>query len=249
MASISKKRRLDRILVDQGLVESRERGQALIMEGRVYVDGQKITKAGTPFALEVVISLESRPSYVGRGGLKLAHALERFHVNPSGLTVLDIGASTGGFTDCLLQAGSKKVYALDVGHGQIDYQLRKDPRVSVMEGVNAHYPFQLPEKVDIVTVDVSFISLSKVIPNLVDHLSGQRIILALVKPQFEAHPSDVGKGGIIKDPKVHSKILGTTILWAIRSRLRIRGLEPSPILGTRGNREFFMFLTPSRANP
>ena len=248
MTNTSKKRRLDLILVDRGLVESRERAQALIMAGRVSANGQRVTKPGTSFPPHVSVSLEEQAPYVSRGGLKLAHALDWFHIDPSGLTALDVGASTGGFTDCLLQRGAQRVYALDVGHGQIDYSLRRDSRVVVMEGINAHYPFHLPEKVAMATVDVSFISLTKVIPNLLEHLSGPYTILALVKPQFEAQPSEVGRGGIIKDPKVHARVLGAMVLWAVNARLRIRGLAPSPILGAEGNREFFLFLTAPDTN-
>lgn len=248
MTNTSRRRRLDLILVDQGLVESRERAQALIMAGRVSANGQRVTKPGASFPPHVSVSLEEQAPYVSRGGLKLAHALDRLHIDPSGLTALDVGASTGGFTDCLLQRGARRVYALDVGHGQMDYRLRRDSRVVVMEGINAHHPLHLPERVALATVDVSFISLTKVIPNLLEHLSGPYSILALVKPQFEAQPLEVGRGGVIKDPKVHARVLGKTVLWAVNAQLRIRGLIPSPILGAKGNREFFLSLTAPDAN-
>ena len=242
MTNKPKKRRLDLILLDRGLVKSREQAQALIMAGLVSVNGQKVSKSGTSFPSEVEITLAELTPYVSRGGFKLAHALDQFHVAPHGLAVLDVGASTGGFTDCLLQKGAHRVYALDVGHNQISYRLRQDPRVVVMERINAHFPFQLPESVTMAVIDVSFISVTKVIPNVLEHLSRPGTILALIKPQFEGHRSEVGRSGIIKDPKVHAAVLGRTVLWAVNVGLRVRGLTPSPILGAQGNREFFLML-------
>lgn len=237
-----KKRRLDLLLLDRRLVESRERARSLIMAGRVLADGQKVTKPGTSLAMDASVAVTEQAPYVGRGGVKLAHALEQFAIDPQGLTALDVGASTGGFTDCLLQQGARRVYALDVGRGQLDHRLRQDPRVVVMEKVNAHHPFPLPEKVALSTIDVSFISVTKVIPNLLEHLTKPSYIIALVKPQFEAKRSEVGKGGIIKDTRVHARVIGRVILWAIKAGLRLRRLTPSPILGTEGNREFFLLL-------
>ncbi|MEE8159461.1 MAG: TlyA family RNA methyltransferase, partial [Dehalococcoidia bacterium] len=224
-----KKRRLDLLLLDRRLVESRERARSLIMAGRVLADGQKVTKPGTSLAMDASVAVTEQAPYVSRGGVKLAHALEQFAIDPQGLTALDVGASTGGFTDCLLQQGARRVYALDVGRGQLDHRLRQDPRVVVMEKVNAHHPFPLPEKIALVTIDVSFISVTKVIPNLLEHLTKPGFIIALVKPQFEAKRTEVGKGGIIKDTRVHARVLGRVILWTIKAGLRLRRLTPSPI--------------------
>ncbi len=160
--------------------------------------------------------------------------------------ILSIGASTGGYTDCLLQRGAKRDYAIDVGYGQLDYKLRQDPRVAVMERVNAHYPFSLPEKVNMATMDLSFISVNKVIPNILAHLTQPGYIIVLFKPQFEAERNEVGKGGVIKDPQLHARVLGRFIVWATDNDLRLRGLVASPILGAEGNKEFLILLTPSR---
>ncbi len=228
--------------MDLGLTETRGKAQALIMAGRVYVNHQKAYKSGQQTASDAEVYIKKRPDYVSRGGTKLSHALRRFDIHTSGLTALDIGASTGGFTDCLLQNDAAMVYALDVGHGQMDYRLRTDPRVHVIEKVNAHYPFDLPHKIDIAVVDVSFISITKVIPNIKEHLNPNAPIVSLIKPQFEACKNEIGKKGIIKDPSVHSKVLGRISKWAIGQKIRIRNLITSPILGNSGNKEFFMLL-------
>ena len=242
MSKRVKKKRLDLLLVDREMVESRVKAQSLIIAGEVMVNGNKVTKPGTALPTDATLSLKERPPYVGRGGIKLDHALREFRVDPVGLTVLDVGASTGGFTDCLLQRGAKRVYALDVGRGQLSYALRQDPRVVVMEKVNAHYTFSLPEKVAIATIDVSFISVTKVLPNVLPHLKEGGAIVALVKPQFEAMYREVGKGGVIRDPQIHARVLGRVILWATEAGIRLRSLTPSPILGAAGNREFFLLL-------
>ena len=242
MSKRVKKKRLDLLLVDREMVESRVKAQSLIIAGEVMVNGNKVTKPGTALPTDATLSLKERPPYVGRGGIKLDHALREFRVDPVGLTVLDVGASTGGFTDCLLQRGAKRVYALDVGRGQLSYALRQDPRVVVMEKVNAHYTFSLPEKVAIATIDVSFISVTKVLPNALPHLKEGGVIVALVKPQFEAMYREVGKGGVIRDPQIHARVLGRVILWATEAGMRLRSLTPSPILGAAGNREFFLLL-------
>ncbi len=242
MSKRVKKKRLDLLLVDREMVESRVKAQSLIIAGEVMVNGNKVTKPGTALPTDATLSLKERPPYVGRGGIKLDHALREFRVDPVGLTVLDVGASTGGFTDCLLQRGAKRVYALDVGRGQLSYALRQDPRVVVMEKVNAHYTFSLPEKVAIATIDVSFISVTKVLPNALPHLKEGGVIVALVKPQFEAMYREVGKGGVIRDPQIHARVLGRVILWATEAGIRLRSLTPSPILGAAGNREFFLLL-------
>ncbi|MBI4285738.1 MAG: TlyA family RNA methyltransferase [Chloroflexi bacterium] len=234
--------RIDNLLVQKGLVESRAKAQALIMAGEVTVDGKTVVKPGTLIAGEAEIAILQPPPFVSRGGLKLCAALNEFRLDVSGKVAADIGASTGGFTDCLLQRGASRVYAVDVGYGQLDYRLRRDPRVVVMEGVNARYPFALPDKVDLATLDLSFISVTKVIPTVAALLKDEGYLIVLVKPQFEARRDEVGKGGIIKDPLVHARVLGRFIAWLIADKFRLRGLTTSPILGTSGNREFFVLL-------
>ncbi|MCH8988652.1 MAG: TlyA family RNA methyltransferase [Chloroflexi bacterium] len=238
----SKKIRADRLLFERGLAESREQAQALIMEGVVYTPTGRVLKAGSTLPGDVELEVKGRLPFVSRGGVKLAHALDQFQIDVNGLTALDVGASTGGFTDCLLQRGAQRVYAVDVGHGQMNYGLRQDPRVVVLEKTNARHPFQLPEPVDLVTMDVSFISLTLVVPEAVQHLKPGRYIAALVKPQFEAPKDQVGRGGVIKDPKVHAAVLGKMVNWAVGQRLRVRNMCRSPIQGDAGNREFFILL-------
>ncbi len=239
------KQRLDNLLVNRELAENKSKARAMIMAGKVAVAGKVLTKPGTLVDENSRLELAERPPYVSRGGIKLAHALDEFKLDITSLIAVDIGASTGGFTDCLLQHGAKRVYAIDVGYGQLDYNLRQDPRVVVMEGVNAHYPFSLPEKVNVATIDLSFISVTKVIPNVIGHLRQPGYIIVLFKPQFEAKREEVGKGGIIKDPQVHAQVLGRFIAWAVDHDLRLRGLVVSPILGAEGNKEFLIFLIPS----
>lgn len=212
------------------------------MAARVRVGGQVADKPGMLIQPDAALEVEAAPEFVGRGGVKLAHALEHFRLEVRGFTVLDIGASTGGFTDCLLQRGATHVFALDVGRGQLNYRLRQDARVTVIEQVNAHYPFTLGSPVDMVVADVSFISLTKVLPNAVPHLAPGGVLLSLVKPQFEAGRGQVDRGGVVKDPLVHGAVLGDVSLWAIGQGLRILGITPSPIFGDKGNREFFLLL-------
>jgi len=237
------KQRLDNLVVTRELAENQKIAQALIMAGEVTVSGKIITKPGTLVDENVELKLAEKLPYVSRGGIKLAHALDEFKLDVTSLTAMDIGASTGGFTDCLLQRSAKRVYAIDVGYGQLDYKLRQNSKVVVMERVNAHYPFSLPEKVNMATIDLSFISLTQVIPNVIDHLAQPGYIIVLFKPQFEAKRQEVGRGGIIKDPQVHARVLGRFIVWAINHDLRLRGLVASPILGAEGNKEFLIFLT------
>ncbi|MDO8491139.1 MAG: TlyA family RNA methyltransferase, partial [Dehalococcoidia bacterium] len=201
-----------------------------------------VDKPGTLVPEDADIRLAERPLYVSRGGIKLAHALDAFGIDVTSLAALDIGASTGGFTDCLLQRGARRVYAVDVGYGQIDYRLRTDPRVVMMERLNARHPFSLPEPVDLVTVDVSFISVEMVLPNAAALLKPGGVIIVLVKPQFEAGREQVGKGGIVRDPQVHAQVLGRFISWAVAQGLRFGGLVASPIAGAEGNREFLALL-------
>ena len=234
--------RADRLVFDRGLADSREQAQALIMEGKVYTPAGRVLKAGSSLPKDVELEVKGRLPFVSRGGVKLAHALEEFQVDVAGLTVLDVGASTGGFTDCVLQRGARIVYAVDVGHGQLNYGLRQDDRVVVMEKTNARHPFDLPEPVDLMVMDVSFISISMVIPEAMNHLKPGHYIVSLVKPQFEAQKGQVGKGGVIRDPKIHADVLGRTVNWAVGHGLRVRNICRSPIQGDAGNREFFILL-------
>jgi len=242
MAKTSQRKRADLLLVDRGLAESREQAQTLIAEGLVFSRAGRVLKASSILPGTDPLEVRGNLPYVSRGGLKLAYALDTFKLTVDGFTVLDVGASTGGFTDCLLQRGAERVYAIDVGHGQLAYKLRQDSRVAVIEKLNARNPFELPEAVDLITIDVSFISLTMVIPSALQHLKEGSYVAALVKPQFEARREEVGKGGVIKDPKIHAAVLSRTINWAINAGLRVRNLCPSPILGDAGNREFFLLL-------
>ncbi len=236
------KRRLDNLLVERGLAESRAKAQALIMAGVVVVEGKAGIKPGTLVSDEAVITILEPPPFVSRGGIKLDHALDQFQLDVTSKVVADIGASTGGFTDCLLQRGASRVYAIDVGYGQLDYRLRQDSRVVVMERVNARYPIPLPEKVDLATLDLSFISVEKVLPSVAKLLKDDGYIIVLIKPQFEARREEVGKGGVIKQPVVHARVLGRFIAWLTEHGFRLGGLVASPIPGTSGNKEFFALL-------
>jgi len=236
------KRRIDSLLVEKGLAESRAKAQALVMAGEVSVEGKSVIKPGTLVAEEAAISVLQPPPFVSRGGVKLDYALDQFQLDVSFKIAADIGASTGGFTDCLLKRGAGRVYAIDVGYGQLDYRLRQDERVVVMERVNARYPISLPEKVDLATMDLSFISVEKVIPSVAQLLKSDGYMLVLLKPQFEAQRSEVGRGGIIKKPLVHARVLGRFISWTVNHGLRLGGLVASPILGAEGNTEFFLLL-------
>lgn len=239
---MAKKERLDVIVVTRGLAESRAKAQALIMAGEVLVGGKEIIKAGALVSEDEEISLIAPPPFVSRGGLKLAAALVEFGIDVSGRVAADIGASTGGFTDCLLKRGASRVYAIDVGYGQLDYRLRRDSRVVVMERVNARYPLSLPEPVDLVTMDVSFISVEKVIPAVTGLLKEDGDLVVLLKPQFEAKREEVGKGGVIKETGVQARVLGRFIFWLTANGFRLGGLIISPIAGAEGNREFLLRL-------
>jgi len=239
------KTRLDALLVDRGLAASRERARALILAGQVLVDGVVASKAGTPVRADARVELVAPDHpYVSRGGLKLAHALQIFSVAVSGRRALDIGASTGGFTDVLLRAGIRDVVAVDVGHGQLDWRLRTDPRVLVREGVNARRLSEadVPHTVDIVVIDVAFISLRHILPALLPFISSDADIIALVKPQFEAGRAEVGKGGIVSDPSVHEAVIARVTDYAKSAGFQRIGLTPSPVTGAAGNREFLMHL-------
>ena len=239
------KERLDKVLVRRGLAESREKAQALIMAGQVYVNGIRIDKAGTKIPLEAEIEIRGKGlPFVSRGGLKLAHALKEFALEPRGFICADIGASTGGFTHCLLKAGARRVYAIDVGKGQLHFRLRQDPRVVVMEGVNARYlkAEDLPEPVDLATIDVSFISLTKVLPAVANILKPGGQIIALIKPQFEVGPKRVGKGGVVRDPKLHEEVVDQIKSFAQKLGFKVLGVAESPLLGPAGNKEFLILL-------
>jgi 23S rRNA (cytidine1920-2'-O)/16S rRNA (cytidine1409-2'-O)-methyltransferase len=240
--------RLDQRVVALGLAESRERARALILAGDVLVDGVPVTKAGAPVKDDATVTVR-RPDHpwVGRGGIKLAHALDEFGLDVRNATALDIGASTGGFTDVMLQRGAARVVALDVGHGQLDWRLRTDPRVVVLEHVNARHlsPADLPDDVqqfDVVTIDVSFISLRQILPVVPPLLRDGGQVVALVKPQFEAGRDDVGSGGIVRDPRVHDRVIDDVTRAALQIGLTRTGLTPSPIEGAEGNREFFLLM-------
>ena len=242
------KERLDIALVRRGLAPSRERARALIMAGQVLVAGHLVDKPGTLISFDAVCSLKEIPDelkYVSRGGLKLEKALTTFGLHPEGLVALDVGASTGGFTDCLLRHGAKRVYALDVGQGQLAWKIRNNPRVVVMEHTNIRHLNSMPEPIQCTTIDVSFISLRLVMPALVPLLAPGAWVVALVKPQFEAGKVEVDRGaGIIKDPEVHDRVLRELQEWVTQNtQFRILGLTDSPIYGRDGNREFLIHLS------
>ena len=232
------KKRLDLLLVDRGLAKTRARAQRLIRAGLVQVEGQLADKPGTQVVTSAEIMLKARPPFVSRGGEKLEAALVRFGLDTEGMVAADVGASTGGFTDCLLQRGAFRVYAIDVGYGQFDWRLRNDSRVVVMERTNARYLESLPELVDLVTADVSFISLRLILPAAVHWLRSSGQVVALIKPQFEAGRRHVGKGGVVRDPSVHRRVLERVLNVAAELDLGLRGLMPSPLRGPAGNVEF-----------
>jgi len=242
---VAAKPRLDIVLVDRGLAPSRERARALILAGQVTVDGQVVSKAGAPVAAEAQVELITPDHpYVGRGGVKLAHALDVFSIDPGGRRALDVGASTGGFTDVLLRRGAASVIALDVGRGQLDWRLRTDARVIVREGVNARAlsAEDVPHAVGVVTIDVAFISLRLILPALPPFLEPGADVVALVKPQFEAGRDEVGRHGIVTDPLVHEAVLARVTEAAITAGFSRVAMTPSPITGATGNREFFLHL-------
>ena len=245
------KTRLDSLLVARGLAQSRERARALVLAGQVQVNGQ----AGTAVAETATVTLRQPDHpWVGRGGLKLAHALDRFAIDVPGKTALDVGASTGGFTDVLLERGAARVVALDVGHGQLDWKLRQDPRVVVLEGVNARYlrSEDLPpdlQRFAVITIDVSFISLRLILPAVAPRVAERGHVIALVKPQFEAGREEVGKGGIIRDPRIHERVVADVADAARQVGLQKIAVEPSPVAGAEGNQEFFLLLVPMSERP
>jgi len=248
-----KRERIDKLLVERGLADSRTKAQALVMAGVVLVNEKRVEKPSQEFLPTDNIRLKGKTDeikYVGRGGLKLEKALHEFHIQPNGYVCLDVGASTGGFTDCLLQAGAKKVVAVDVGTNQIVWKLRRDERVEVRENVNARYlkPSDFNEKLDLVVMDVSFISVTKIMPALKDLLAENGRIIVLIKPQFEVGKGEVGKGGIVKDAAKHLEVIKYVNDFAKTIGLKNQGLIDSPILGADGNKEFLaLYVAENRA--
>ena len=239
------KERLDVLLVKRNLAESREKAKAVIMAGIVYVDGQKEDKAGQTFPETAKIEVRGNTlKYASRGGLKLEKAMECFGVSLAGKICMDVGASTGGFTDCMLQNGAVKVYSVDVGHGQLDWKLRNDPRVVNMEKVNVRYldPETIETPVDFISIDVSFISLKLVFPVAADLLGEDGSLVCLVKPQFEAGREQVGKKGIVRDPKVHCQVIENVITYGRENGLYSHGLTWSPVTGAKGNIEYLLYM-------
>lgn len=240
------KKRIDQLLVERDLVESWAKAQALILAGEVLVNDQRIDKAGKLVEESAVIRFKSEPmQYVSRGGLKLEHALKTFQIDARDKICLDVGASTGGFTDCLLQHGAKKVYAVDVGYGQFDWKLRNDPRVILLERKNIRTLTKaaLPEPIDLAAIDVSFISLRLVFPAIVPFLAPQATIIALIKPQFEVGRGQVGKKGVVKDPQLHEVVIARVRDFGEKQNWKFQGFAPSPLLGAEGNQEFLMYFS------
>ena len=239
------KRRADQLLVEQGLAESRAKAQALILAGLVSAAGRRIEKPGTALSEDAALSISGRDHpWVSRGGMKLAHALDHFAIEPAGIVALDIGASTGGFTDVLLTRGAARVYAVDVGRGQLAWKLRQDPRVAVHEGVNARYltRAEIPEPVNLVTCDASFIGLATVLPAALGLTAERAQLVALIKPQFEAGPNEVGKGGVVRDAAVHRAVCERVTDWLeAQPGWHVVGITESPITGPAGNREFLIY--------
>jgi 23S rRNA (cytidine1920-2'-O)/16S rRNA (cytidine1409-2'-O)-methyltransferase len=236
------KERLDLVLVARGLSESREKAQRLIMAGKVFVNGQRMDKAGAPVADTAQVELRGELPYVSRGGHKLASALDRFTIDVSGRVCADVGASTGGFTDVILQRGAAKVYAIDVGYGQLDWKLRSNPRVVVMDRTNIRDVASLPEPAQFVSIDVSFISLRLVLPVVRQLLTMDADVVALVKPQFEAGRGKVGKGGVVRDSAVHRAVLIEMLEYCANNGWLVRALMASPLKGAAGNLEFPLHL-------
>ena len=242
---MSAKKRLDLLLVERGFFESRHKAQAVIMSGSVFVEGQRSDKPGTPVSPDAKIEVRGHAlPYVSRGGLKLEKAMKTFPLMLKGKICADIGASTGGFTDCMLQNGAKKVYAVDVGYGQLDWKLRNDPRVVCLERTNARYLSreQIPDELDFASIDVSFISLKLIFPALYDLLKDEGEIACLIKPQFEAGREKVGKKGVVRDPAVHLEVLEQFLIHAKENNFTVLGVTYSPIRGPEGNIEYLGYL-------
>lgn len=237
------RRRLDQLLVDRGLAESRAKAQALVIAGLVYSGEKRLDKPGTSYAEETPVEVRGQPHpWVSRGGVKLAHGLDHFALDPAGAVAIDVGSSTGGFTDVLLSRGAAKVYAVDVGHGQLAWKLRNDPRVVVLERTNARHltSAEIPDAADIVVCDASFIGLETVLPAALGLAKPGAALVALIKPQFEVGPARVGKGGVVRDPALHDEVCARIAGWLPTEGWDVLGIEPSPILGPEGNREFLV---------
>jgi 23S rRNA (cytidine1920-2'-O)/16S rRNA (cytidine1409-2'-O)-methyltransferase len=241
---MGKRQRLDLLLLDRGLVDSREEGRRRILAGDVLVNDQAVTKAGSAIDAGAAIRLKARSRYVSRGGFKLEKALSEFAVDVNGKTALDIGASTGGFTDCLLAHGAARVIAVDVGYGQLDWKLRNDSRVTVLEKTNIRYldPDALPGRADLASIDVSFISLKLVLPRLKLLLIPRHEVIALIKPQFEVGKGQVGKGGVVRSSEEHERVIAAMKTAAIEQGYHVVGVVESPLLGPKGNKEFLIYL-------
>lgn len=244
MGVIAVKERADRLLVDRGLVGSRERARALIMAGDVIIGDHKVDKPGQLVDTTLAVRIRNDLPFVSRGGLKLQKALEYFAIDVHGLTVVDVGASTGGFTDCLLQRGAANVYAVDVGYGQLAWKLRQDVRVLSLEKTNIRYlePETLPTLPDMAVIDASFISLDKILPNTLRLVKRSGTIIALIKPQFEVGRGEVGKGGVVREPEKHAAVIESVCSLAESLQLEVIGVTESPITGPKGNREFLVCL-------
>ena len=237
-----KRTRLDLTLVERKLAPSREKAQAMIMAGDVRVDGAVETRPSATVAPGADVTIDRGPRFVSRGGEKLDHALDVFNIDVTGRVALDVGASTGGFTDCLLQRGAARVYAVDVGYGQLDARLREDPRVVVMERTHIRDVRELPERPSLATIDVSFISLTQALEPVITLLAAGSPIVALVKPQFEAGKGEVPRHGVVRDPLLQATVIGRVASWCVNHGLRVRNVTTSPLLGPAGNREFFLHL-------
>lgn len=237
------KQRVDILVFERGLAQSREKARAMIMAGEISANGQTIVKPGTLIPVDTTISVTEKPRFVSRGGDKLSWALKTFGIDVTQRICADVGASTGGFTDCLLQNGAARIYSIDVGYGQIDYSLRQNEKVHVIERTNARFLEKLPEQVDLVTIDASFISLKLLLPTIKNWLSKQSEIVMLIKPQFEAGRNDVGKGGVVRDARTHRKVLISILSFAQDIGFHVRGLTQSPLKGPAGNIEFLAWVT------
>jgi 23S rRNA (cytidine1920-2'-O)/16S rRNA (cytidine1409-2'-O)-methyltransferase len=240
-----RKDRVDKVLVERGMVPSRERARALIMAGKVIVEGKRIDKPGIQINVDAPLQLqEGEFTYVSRGGEKIEGALKAFAIDPKGMIVMDVGASTGGFTDCILQKGARKVYAVDVGYGQLAWRLQKDPRVVNLERRNIRYlqREEVQEETDLILIDTSFISIEKFLPHLLGFLKRGGAILSLIKPQFEVGKGEVGKGGVVRDKALHEKVINRISSFSRGLGLTVLGVTESALLGPKGNREFFIYL-------
>jgi 23S rRNA (cytidine1920-2'-O)/16S rRNA (cytidine1409-2'-O)-methyltransferase len=248
---MGKRQRLDLLLLDRRLVNSREEGRRRILAGEVLVNDQAVTKVGSLIDESALIRIKAAPRYVSRGGFKLEKALGEFAINLTGKAAIDIGASTGGFTDCLLAHGAAKVFAVDVGYGQLDWKLRKDPRVLVFEKTNIRY-FELsslPHRADLATIDVSFISLKLVLPRVRELAITRHEVIALIKPQFEVGRGQVGKGGVVRAPEEHARVIDEIKQAASEQGYVVAGVTESPLLGPKGNKEFLIYLKAPDGDP